>query len=101
MDISPSPSFVSALNFSFVKNQEDGNGKGEGRREREGGGGKKALRYSCVTQLRAARRAADLLNADRSFFFLERKHSRDPKMCRVKVHGRSISSISSISNLPR
>lgn len=38
MDISPSPSFVRALNFSFVKNQEDGNGKGEGRREREGGG---------------------------------------------------------------
>lgn len=103
MDISPSPSFVRALNFSFVKNQEDGNRKGEGRREREGGGveKKKALRYSCVTQLRAARRAADLLNADRSFFFLERKHSGDPKMCRVKVHGRSISSISSISNLPR
>lgn len=39
MDISPSPSFVRALNFSFVKNQEDGKGKGEGRREREGGGG--------------------------------------------------------------
>lgn len=56
---------------------------------------KKALRYSCVTQLREVRRTADLLNADRSFFLLERKHSGDPKMCRVKVHGRSI------SNLPR
>lgn len=59
----------------------------------EGGGGKKALRYSCVTQLREVRRAADLLNADRSFFLLERKHSGDPKMCRVKVHGRSISNL--------
>lgn len=77
-----------------------GKERGEGKEKVEGGK-KKALRYSCVTQLRAARRAADLLNADRSFFFLERKHSGDPKMCRVKVHGRSISSISSISNLPR
>lgn len=87
-------SFVSTLNFSFVKNQEDRNGKGEERREREGGGRKKkALRYSCVTQLREVRRTADLLNADRSFFLLERKHSGDPKMCRVKVHGRSISNL--------
>lgn len=86
---------MSALNFSFVKNQEDRNGKGEERRERESRGEKKALRYSCVTQLREVRRTADLLNADRSFFLLERKHSGDPKMCRVKVHGRSI------SNLPR
>lgn len=77
-----------------------GKERGEGKEKVERGE-KKALRYSCVTQLRAARRAADLLNADRSFFFLERKHSGDPKMCRVKVHGRSISSISSISNLPR
>lgn len=77
-----------------------GKERGEGKEKVEGWK-KKALRYSCVTQLRAARRAADLLNADRSFFFLERKHSGDPKMCRVKVHGRSISSISSISNLPR
>lgn len=77
-----------------------GKERGEGKEKVEGGE-IKALRYSCVTQLKAARRAADLLNADRSFFFLERKHSGDPKMCRVKVHGRSISSISSISNLPR
>lgn len=62
-------------------------------KEKVGEEKKKALRYSCVTQLREVRRTADLLNADRSFFLLERKHSGDPKMCRVKVHGRSISNL--------
>lgn len=43
-------SFVSTLNFSFVKNQEDRNGKGEERRERGGrGGGKSPQIFMCDT----------------------------------------------------
>jgi len=42
-------SFVSALNFSFFKNQEDRNGKGEERREREGGGKKSPQIFMCDT----------------------------------------------------